>query len=85
MGECDNAIEAIRNGQMKRERKAAAKESKEAKKAAKKGEGASESYLDDVNEYEAVIEALTSSDDVIADLDEEDPDELETGIESLII
>lgn len=96
MGECDNAIEAIRNGQMKSERKAAAKESKEAKKAAKKGEGASESYLDDVNEYEAVIEALTSSDDdyedennniddVIADLDEEDPDELETGIESLTI
>lgn len=53
MGECDNAIEAIRNGQMKSERKAA-------KKAAKAE--ASESYLDNVSEYEAVIESLGEDD-----------------------
>ena len=83
MGECDNAIEAIRNGQMKSERKAA-------KKAAKAE--ASESYLDNVSEYEAVIESLGEDDydddtnpfDMFDSCDEYN-DELETGIESLII
>lgn len=56
IGECDNAIEAIQNGQMKSERKAAAKEARAAKKAA--NSEASESYLDDALEYESVIESL---------------------------
>lgn len=84
MSECDNAIEAIRNGQMKGERKAAAKEAKAAKKAAKNGE-ATESYLDDALEYESVIESLgmdDDEDDFDFDFDEFDD---ESSLESLMM
>lgn len=89
MSECDNAIEAIRNGQMKGERKAAAKEARAAKKAAKKGE-ATESYLDDALEYESVIESLgiDDEDDFDFDFDEFDDDDGyddESSLESLMM
>lgn len=73
MGDCDNAIEAIRNRQMKYERKA--------KKA-------SESYLDDALEYESVIESLNADDgfdDIFGD-DYDDYDDYEgDGLESLLL
>ena len=84
MGECDNAIEAIKNGQMRRERKAAEKEARAARKAAKRG-GASESYLDDALEYEAVIESLYDDEyDYDLDMDDDDYD-TEGGLESLLL
>lgn len=91
MGECDNAIEAIRNGQMKGERKAAAKEARAARKAAKRGE-AVESYLDSITEYEAVIESLGDEnvdpdfdEDPFDDFDDEFEDTEDTSLESLMI
>lgn len=70
MGECDNAIEAIRNGIMKSERKAAAK--------AQEGY-----YLDDVEEFESVIESLGYEDDDDDDFDDYDDDYDEYGDSSL--
>lgn len=87
MGECDNAIEAIKNGQMRRERKAAEKEARAARKAAKRG-GASESYLDDALEYEAVIESMYDDDDDEYDYDfdmDDDDYDTEGGLESLLL
>lgn len=93
MGECDNAIEAIRNGQMKGERKAAAKEARAARKAAKKAAkngGATESYLDSITEYEAVIESLGEDgdpdfdEDPFDDFDDDFEDTEDTSLESLM-
>lgn len=73
MGECDNAIEAIRNGIMKSDRKAA-------KRAAK------ESYLNDANYYASVAESLgyDDDDDDFYDDDYDDDYEIENTLESLM-
>lgn len=71
MGECDNAIEAIQNKQMKIERKAAT---------------AAESYMEDVYAYESIIENLEDDDDYgDFDFDDIDDDDYATsGLESLM-
>ena len=72
MGECDNAIEAIQNKQMKIERKAAT---------------AAESYMEDVYAYESIIENLEDDDYEdfdFDDIDDEDDDYATSGLESLM-